>query len=360
MVGAVVGLGLTIGPPLGGFLLSSLGWPSIFLVNLPIGVFGLLYARATLAPDLPAGPRAAFDLPGAGLALAFLVTLTLFLSRGAAWGWSSPATLGCAVGAVAALAAFVLAERRAPDPLVDLAFFRDPAFRVPMLTLFASFIALFAAVFLVPFYLERVAGFTPDRVGRVLVVIPLLVLLVSPLSGALSARVGSRVLSFAGLATTSAGLLLLALLLGRAGERPLPTLAIMAGLFVIGLGQGLFQPPNSSSAMSAVPPARLGLAGGLLATMRNLGTLFGIRLAAAVYEGREHVYARTHSFALASTSGCATRSGRLRRRRAGRPAGRLAAPRRCSVTPARLTTSPIPVKTGSCAVSHTLPVSGYE
>ena len=124
--------------------------------------------------------------------------------------------------------------------------------------------------------------------------VPLLLLLVSPVSGALSDRLGSRPLAVAGLFVTTAGLALLAWLIGNAGDRPLGVAPIIAGLFVVGLGQGLFQPPNSSSAMSSVPVDRLGLAGGLLATMRNLGMLFGIGLAAAVYEGREAIYARGH------------------------------------------------------------------
>jgi EmrB/QacA subfamily drug resistance transporter len=304
MVGATVGLGLTIGPPLGGLLLSRFGWASIFLVNLPIGLFGLLYARAELPVDAPAtARRPAFDFAGASCALVFLVALTLFLARGATWGWSAPATLACGIGAPLALAAFVLAERRAREPLVDLSFFRDASFRVPMLALLASFVALFAAIFLVPFYLERIVGLTPDQVGRVLVVIPLLLLAVSPLSGALSDRVGSRALAVVGLATTSAGLFLLGFLLGGAGDRPVPALAIAGGLFVVGLGQGLFQPPNSSTAMGSVPLARLGLAAGLLATMRNLGTLFGIGLAAAIYEGRERIYARGHAATAAAGLG---------------------------------------------------------
>lgn len=304
MVGAVVGLGLTVGPPLGGFLIAGLGWSSIFLVNLPIGVFGVLYARAVLAKDpVGAAARPPFDFAGALLALFALGIMMLVLSRGAAWGWTSALTLGCALAALAALAAFVVIERRVADPLVDFAFFRDPLFRVPMLSLFLSFVALFASIFLVPFYLQRIAGMSPDQVGRVLVVIPLLLLLVSPLSGALSDRVGSRVLAVAGLATTSAGLAMLAVMIGRAGDQPLGTGAIVGGLIVVGLGQGLFQPPNSSSAMSSVPPERLGLAGGLLATMRNLGMLFGIGIAAAVYEGREHIYARAHGATFAAGLG---------------------------------------------------------
>ena len=299
MVGAVVGLGLTVGPPVGGLMLTHFGWPSIFLVNLPIGVFGVLLGRSVLPREPRAetggAARPPFDVTGALLSLVFLVGLTLALSRGTAWGWTSPATLVCGLGAFAALALFIVVERRATEPLVDFAFFADAAFRVPMLSLFASFMALFAAVFLVPFYLQRTAGMEPAAVGRVLVTVPLLLLLVSPVSGVLSDKLGSRTLSLAGLSATSLGLALLAWLLGNASERPLGVLPIIGGLFVVGLGQGLFQPPNSSSAMSSVPFERLGLASGLLATMRNLGTLFGIGLAAAVYEGRELVYAQTHS-----------------------------------------------------------------
>ena len=303
MVGAVVGMGLTIGPPLGGFLLSAFGWRSIFLVNVPIGAIGLVFAMRTVPRDTPAGSRVSFDAAGTLLSIAFLVALTLFLSRAETWGFGSPKAIACAAALVLSFAGFVLAERRAADPLVDPGFFRDAELRVPFLALLASFVALFAAVFLVPFYLEKTAGLTPDKVGRVLVVIPLLLGSVSPVSGVLSDRFGVRALSTLGLAVTTAGLTLLAWMIGQAGDRPLSVLAIIAGLVVVGLGQGLFQPPNSSAAMSAVPPARFGLAGGLLATMRNLGTLFGIGLAAAVYEGRERIYAVTHGVAFASSLG---------------------------------------------------------
>ena len=306
MVGAVVGLGLTVGPPLGGWMLSHFGWPSIFYVNLPIGVFGVWFGRNVLpreSHDIAAGLRAPFDFTGAVLTIVALIGLTLALSRGTAWGWSSARTIACAAAGFAALAAFVVLEPRAAEPLVDFSFFADSSFRVPMLSLFLSFVGLFAAVFLVPFYLQRTAGMEPAAIGRVLVVVPLLLLLVSPVSGVLSDRLGSRALAVAGLALTSTGLALLAWMSDHAGEQPLGVMPIIGGLFVVGLGQGLFQPPNSSSAMSSVPFERLGLASGLLATMRNLGTLFGIGLAAAVYEGREAIYARTHGLVAASSLG---------------------------------------------------------
>jgi MFS family permease len=236
-IGATVGIGLTVGPPLGGWLIELGSWRTIFLVNLPIGIV-LTAAGVSL---LPRDERAA--------------------------------------------AGGTAAARR--EPLVDLGAFRNPVFASSIATLFLAFVALFAAVFLVPFYLERVAGQTPGEVGRVLVVIPLLLSLVSPVSGALSDRVGSRALTTFGLLVTGAGLLLLAAFIGYAPGRSPGLVAVLGSLFVVGLGQGLFQPPNSSAAMGAVPSKRLGFAGGLLATMRNLGMLCGIGLAAAVYEGRE-------------------------------------------------------------------------
>ncbi len=236
-IGATVGIGLTVGPPLGGWLIELGSWRTIFLVNLPIGVV-LTAAGVSL---LPRDERAA-------------------------------------EGGTAA-------ARR--EPLVNFGAFRNPVFASSTATLFLAFVSLFAAVFLVPFYLERVAGQTPGEVGRVLVVIPLLLSLVSPVSGALSDRLGSRALATFGLLLTGAGLLLLAAFIGREPGHSPGLVAVLGSLFVVGLGQGLFQPPNSSAAMGAVPATRLGFAGGLLATMRNLGMLCGIGLAAAIYEGRE-------------------------------------------------------------------------
>lgn len=234
-IGAVVGLGLTVGPPLGGLLLEVAGWPAIFLVNLPVGALALILGGRLLPPDPPAGGGAKLE--------------------------------------------------RAP--LLDPALLRDRGFAGALGAQFLAFVALFAAVFLAPFYLENVTGLRPGEVGRVLVVVPLLLFLVAPLAGALSDRVGTRRLAAGGLALNALGLLLLAGLVTRGGARPAGVVEMVAGLFVIGLGQGAFQPPNSSLAMGAAPPDRLGLAGALVATMRNFGMVIGIALAASTYQMRE-------------------------------------------------------------------------
>jgi MFS family permease len=237
-IGAVVGLGLTVGPPLGGFLLEAAGWRSIFLVNLPVGALALALGARLLPPDPAAAERA-----GLGRA-----------------------------------------------PLLDGALLRDRRFAGALGAQFLAFVALFTAVFLAPFYLENVTGLTPGEVGRVLVVVPLLLFLVAPLAGALSDRVGTRRLAATGLTLNALGLLLLAGLVARAGARPAGVAEMVAGLFVVGLGQGVFQPPNSSAAMGAAPPSGLGLAGALVAAMRNLGMVVGIALAAFVYERSERAH----------------------------------------------------------------------
>ena len=240
MIGAVVGLGLTVGPPVGGFLLDAWGWRWIFFVNLPVGLVAIVLGLRLVPRDTPAPG-------GAGGA-----------SRPAAAAW------------------------------FDRELFLDPAFGTAALALFLSFVALFASVFLVPFYLERVLGLAPAAVGRVLVVVPLLLVSISPLAGTLSDRMGTRRLAITGLSILAAGMLLLALIVGR--PAPLGAMALVGGLFVVGLGQGLFQSPNASAAMGAAPTEKLGTAGGAIATLRNCGMLCGVGLAATIFERREAAY----------------------------------------------------------------------
>ncbi len=237
MIGAVVGLGLTVGPPVGGFLLEAWGWRWIFFVNLPIGALAIFLGLRLVPRD------------------------------------ARVADLGEVVRA----------------PLLDRTLFGDPVFGTAALALFLSFVALFAAVFLTPFYLERVLGLGPSAVGRVLVVVPLLLLAISPLAGALSDRLGTRRLSVTGLSLVTLGLLLLAWMVGGP-EAPAGVAALVGGLFVVGLGQGLFQSPNASAAMGAAPSAKLGIAGGAIATLRNCGMLCGVGLAATIFERREAAY----------------------------------------------------------------------
>ncbi len=273
----MVSLGVSIGPTLGGILTARLSWRAIFYVNLPIGALAALATAIVLRRTKPPAHRP-FDAIAAlllGLGLG-LVDLGLSLLRH--WhlaSWRFWLTIG---GGLAALVLFVLHERRRLDPLLDLALFRDRVFASATASLVLSFIALFAVSFLCPFYLEELRGFSSEQAGLLLTPLPVTIAVVSPFSGALSDRIGSRLLCSVGLAFATAALLLL----GSWNARS-PVWAIESVLVCAGIGQALFQPPNNSALLGAAPRDRQGMASGVLATGRVAGQSLSVAVAGAVF-----------------------------------------------------------------------------
>jgi MFS family permease len=221
-VGTVVALGLTLGPPVGGLILSHLSWRWVFYVNLPVGIAGTIWALRIL-------PRGGF----------------------------------------------------AGGPLIDAAIFRIPAFSLGLLAGFLSYAAMFSQTFLTPFLLARVLGLEPGRLGLVLSAVPVALALSSPLAGWISDAFGARRLPAFGMAVLAAALGTLSL----AGASS-SVASVAAHLFVAGIGMGLFQAPNNATVMGALPRARLGSGGGLLATARNAGMAAGVGLAGALFAMR--------------------------------------------------------------------------
>jgi MFS family permease len=219
-VGTVVALGLTAGPPVGGLILAHLSWRWIFYVNLPVGILGVVWALRVL-------PR------GGG-------------ARGA--------------------------------PLLDLSLFRNGVFTLGLVAGFLSYAAMFSQTFLTPFYLARVLGLPPGTLGLALTAVPLALSVSSPFSGWLSDRMGARLLPAAGMLLLAAGLLLLSRADGGTS-----TASVVARLALCGAGMGLFQAPNNAAVMGALPRARLGSGGGLLATARTAGMATGVSLASALF-----------------------------------------------------------------------------
>jgi EmrB/QacA subfamily drug resistance transporter len=271
-------LGLTVGPPLGGFLATVLGWRSIFFVNVPVGALGVWLSLRSVARDRPAGATPRFDVPGAALFFFGLLSLLLALNQGHAWGWAAPATLGLVAAAALLLGAFVAVERRRPEPMLDLSLFRSPVFSGAVFSATLTYVAQFALLFLLPFYLMQARGLAPDAAGRLLVAQPLVMAVTAPLAGTLSDRLGSRGPIVLGLLALAAGLVLLSFV----GPQT-PLWRVAAGLAVCGLGFGAFVAPNNSRLLGAAPPNRRGIASGVLAAARNVGMVLGVGLAGAVY-----------------------------------------------------------------------------
>lgn len=281
ITGTMVSLGSLTGPGIGGILVEHLGWTSIFWINVPIGVLGFIAGWFILPKDRDRKAAQPFDYTGSVLFMLGMVAFLFVISGGQDWGWMSPAVLLGGGLSLAVLVLFYIWEQRSRHPMLDFSLYRIPAFAIGNLTALLSFVALFFTNVLMPFYMQDVLGFTPAKTGYTMMVYPLVMAVVAPVSGWLSDRIGSFTL-------TTAGLLINALAFGLLNTLSTEEAAWMVGLHLglFGLGGGLFQSPNNSSVMGSVPRDRLGTAGGLNALVRNIGMVLGTSLSISLYSSR--------------------------------------------------------------------------
>ncbi|MHB1294080.1 MAG: DHA2 family efflux MFS transporter permease subunit [Anaerolineae bacterium] len=273
-------LGLTVGPSLGGWLAQTWGWRAVFLSNVPLGLLALAFAWVYVPALAGSGTQRRFDWAGALLFATGLVALLQGLNRGPRIGWGSWQVLTLLGAAMVLTAAFVLRERRAPTPLLDLALFQSRTFTATGMSASLNYTALTMVTFLMPFYLQRGRGFSPAEAGLLLTAQPIVMALAAPISGALSDRIGTRIPAALGMAVLALGLLLMSRL---GGDTPVGLIAAL--LAVTGLGTGIFISPNNSALMGSAPGKRQGTAGGVLATARNVGMAVGTGIAGAIYAG---------------------------------------------------------------------------
>jgi EmrB/QacA subfamily drug resistance transporter len=274
-VSSVVAAGLTAGAPVGAAILSFFGWKAVFLVNLPVGVAGAIWASRVLPGDVPAR-GASFDRAGAlgfGTALAAAIGALEVAPHSVPWALAL-----LAISAVAALALWRV-ERGAAAPLVDPELFRDRTVSLGLLAATLSYAALFHQTLLSPFFLSEVKGFGAAGLGAVLTVVPIALMVSSPIAGWFSDRFGPRLPQVVGGAMLATGLVSLSL-----ADASSSLTSIVARLALEGAGMGFFQPPNNSAVMGALPPAKLGSGGGLLATSRHVGMVLGVASGGALFE----------------------------------------------------------------------------
>ena len=269
-----IAAGLAIGPSFGGLIASLFGWRFTFLINVPIGIAAFIVVHRVI-PELK-GKSGKYDFLGAATAFGFLFCLLLFINRTQGLG-IAPGTRLLLLGAAASGIGFVLIERHTADPMLNLSLFRNVTFTFASVSSLLNFMAQFVVIFLTPFYLHRVLHYEPNRVGLILTCFPLAVMVVGPLSGWLSDRVGSRWLSCLGQLICASAMLLLSRLPSSAGA-----LDVALRLTLFGVGAGVFQSPNTSAAMGSVPRPHLGVASAVLANMRNIGMVSGIAMAGVI------------------------------------------------------------------------------
>ena len=278
--GSMVSIGIVVGPVLGGLLIGALSWHWIFFVNLPVGIVGTWMVIQFVPAFKPAGGQR-FDLVGALVLFISLMALLMGLTLGQQVGFTEPGTLALFAAWLAFLGFFVAIERKSRQPMVDLELFKNRLFDVNLITAFLIFISLSGTIILMPFFLENVLGYDPRSVGFLLAVVPIAVGITAPISGALSDRLGTRPITVVGL---------LILLVGFLAVSTLSTQTTALGYILrflpIGVGLGVFQSPNNSAIMGAVPRSRLGIASGLLSITRTLGQTTGIAALGAVWASR--------------------------------------------------------------------------
>jgi len=286
IMGAVVGVGLLSGPALGGILLDLLGWRSIFYLRLPIGIIGVAMARALLKDQFSPKRGQKFDLLGAATLFLALTCLLLAVNRGQSLGWTSPWVVGLGMMSVLLLFLFLFVERRVAQPVLDLRLFRRRLFSAASGSHVFLYMATTAVSFLMPFYLIQGLSLSASKAGLLLVTIPAISLVVSPLSGRLSDRLGTLLLCASGLTLVSAGLFLLSGLGANASIGD-----VVLRLLVLGVGMALFVPPNTSAIMGSVPSERLGTASAMVGTLRQVGMSVGLAIAGSVFAASQFSHA---------------------------------------------------------------------
>ena len=279
VIGGTVAVGLALGPGIGGLMIGLAGWRSVFWLNVPLGLIAWLAVRRHIPASPPGRSGRGFDLIGAAILQTTLLVYALAMTLGQNWGFDHRVILGLLTVSGFGLVVFVSVEARAPQPMIELDLFRNVLFGINLLMGLLVFIVM-GGFFVIPFYLELVKGYPPERVGLLMMVVPAIMGLVSMKAGSLSDRYGPRWISLLGLVILAGGCLTTSTLDAEVGP-----LGYILRLAPIGIGFGMFQAPNSSAIMGASPSEHLGLASGLLALSRNLGQTTGLPLFGALFSG---------------------------------------------------------------------------
>jgi EmrB/QacA subfamily drug resistance transporter len=275
----ITGLAVASGPLVGGAIAEGIAWEWIFWVNVPIGLVLIPLVLARMAESH--GDGGAVDARGLALVTAGAFGIVWGLVRGNAAGWGSLEIVAALAGGALLSIAFVAWELRAPDPMLPMRFFRSRAFSSGNAVGFLLFASLFSAVFFLAQFLQAGLGYGPFEAGLRLVPWTATLSICAPLAGALADRFGERPFMVAGLLLQAVGMAWIALI----AEPGLAYGEMVAPLIVAGCGVSMAIPSAQSSAVGAVDPAAIGKAAGTNSMMRQLGGVFGIAIAVAVFTG---------------------------------------------------------------------------
>jgi EmrB/QacA subfamily drug resistance transporter len=276
--GATIGAAVAIGPLVGGALTETVGWESIFYINIPIGIAAIYISltRVAESKDPNAGPT---DWVGLVTFSGGLFLLIFALVRGNAEGWGSTLIVSFLVGAAILLTIFVFVEARIEHPMLDLTLFRKPTFTGASIAAFTISASMFSLFLYITLYFQNALGLSPLQAGLRFLPLSLLSFFVAPLAGRLSARVPIRALIGGGMALVGVALLLM-----RGLNASSDWTALLSGFIVSGIGIALVNAPLASTAVSVVPPERAGMGSGINSTFRQVGIATGTAGLGALFQ----------------------------------------------------------------------------
>jgi EmrB/QacA subfamily drug resistance transporter len=285
--GSVVALGAVLGPLLGGYIVTDYPWEWVFLINIPVGIIAIL-ATLAIVPE-SRDPLASGKLDWGGLIFSAVAIFALVyaLIEGPKFGWTSPQTIGLLLVSAAVFGIFVWWERHVADPMVKLELFRIRNFWVANVIGLAIPFGLFGIFFPMTVFLQGALGMTPLEAGLTMMPMSLMLMVVAPVSGRLSDRIGVRWILTTGLILVTAGILLITSQLSTTTNWR----ALLPALLITGTGMGMTFAPMTAAAMSRVPPRISGSASGILNTSRNIGQLLGIAVLGSILQSRLGLHA---------------------------------------------------------------------
>jgi EmrB/QacA subfamily drug resistance transporter len=277
---ATTGVGVALGPIIGGLLLAHFWWGSVFLVNVPIAVAGLI-AAALLVPDSRDPGASAPDLVGAVLSIAGIGLVLWAIIDGPSWGWTSASVLAAGAAGLAVLAAFVGWERFSAHPMLHLAFFRNRAFGAAIPAVATVNFGLYGALFVLTQFLQFSLGYSPLAAGVRVLPAATAIVVIAPLSAVGVRLIGPKLTMAAGLAFIASGLYLVSGVTVSSGYG-----SIVAGLVLLGAGAGLALPTSSGSVVGSVPREHSGVASATNTTANQVGGALGVAVVGSLLTTR--------------------------------------------------------------------------
>ena len=273
----VSGLGIAIGPIVGGWLLSHFWWGSVFLVNVPVVIVALVAGRM-IVPNSKDPSPSALDPVGAVLSIVGLVSLVYGIIEAPSHGWTSTQTLATLGFSVVVLVAFAIWELRSDHPMLDVTFFENPRFTAANISIVLVFFALFGSLFFLTQYLQFVLGYDALQAGIRVAPLALVLMVGAPIAGRLTARFGNKVLVSAGMATVAVGLWYMGTLSVTSGYGH-----VVISLLILGLGMGTAMVPATESIMGSLPLAKAGVGSAMNDTTRQIGGALGVAILGSIF-----------------------------------------------------------------------------